>query len=116
MTEATLADLLGHIVDYGQEAINTVADRSADDILAERMREHSVLRTVQLVGEAAAQAAKLDATLLTRIPDLRRAIGLRNVLVHGYVKIRMEEIVLIVRDDLPDLLAQVREILGKNRE
>lgn len=116
MTEPTFRDLLRHVVDYGQEAIDAVGDLSAAEILGERFREHAVLRTVQIVGEAAAQAAKLDATLLTRVPDLRRAIGLRNVLVHGYVKIRMEEIVLIVRDDLPDLLAQVREILGKDRE
>ncbi len=116
MTETTPRELLQHVIDYGQEAIDTVGDRTADEILAERMREHSVLRTVQIVGEAAAQASKLDDQLLDRVPDLRRAIGLRNVLVHGYVKIRMEEIVLIVRGDLPDLLTQVRALLGEDYE
>lgn len=114
MKARPLPDLLQDVLDYGQEAIETVADLSADQILGERMREHAVLRTVQIVGEAASQATKLDATLLSRIPDLRRAIGLRNVLVHGYVKVRMEEIVLIVRHDLPDLLTQVRAALGEH--
>lgn len=114
MKARPLPDLLQDVLDYGQEAIETVADLSADQILGERMREHAVLRTVQIVGEAASQATKLDATLLSRIPDLRRAIGLRNVLVHGYVKVRMEEIVLIVRHDLPDLLTKVRTVLGEH--
>jgi len=114
MTTRPFSDLLQDVLDYGQEAIETVGDLSADQILGERMREHAVLRTVQIVGEVASQASKLDGALPTRVPDLRRAIGLRNVLVHGYVKIRMEEIVLIVRDDLPDLLTQVRAVLGEH--
>lgn len=112
MTEVFVR-LLNDIVAYGREAIETVGDRSADQILAERLREHSVLRTVQIVGEAAAQAVKLEPALLAKAPDLRRAIGLRNVLVHGYTAIRMDEIVQIVRNDLPPLIDRVAQVLGE---
>ncbi len=112
----TVAELLQDVLDYGREARAAVGDLEPDAILAERFREHSVLRTVQIVGEAAAQALKLDPGLTDSIPDLRRAISLRNILVHGYVKLRMDEVVHIVRNDLPDLLAQVERLLGELRE
>ncbi len=115
MSEVKFRALLDDVVQYGDEAISTVSSLDADQILAERLREHAVLRTVQIVGEAAAQAAKLDPAILSRIPDLRRVISLRNILVHGYTKVRMEEIVRIVRDDLPGLLERVRTLLGETK-
>lgn len=114
MTNPALRDRLRDIVSYGGEAIDAVGTLSAELILAERFREHTVLRTVQIVGEAAAQLMKLDATMADRIPDLRRAIDLRNVLVHGYTKIRMEEIVQIVRTYMPGLVARAAAVLGED--
>lgn len=116
MKNPAIRDRLRDIVDYGQEAVDAVGGRSGEEVLAERFREHTVLRTVQVVGEAAAQLVKLDATMLTRIPHLRRAIDLRNVLVHGYRKIRMEEVVRIVRTEMPDLIARVAAVLGEDYE
>jgi len=103
-------------VSYGQEALDAVSTLSAEQILSERFREHTVLRTTQIVGEAAAQLFKLDASLNGRISDLRRSIDLRNMLVHGYSKIRMEEIVRIVRTDLPRLIADAAAVLREDYE
>lgn len=116
MKTPAIRDRLVDIVAYGREAIETVADLSADQILAERFREHAVLRTVQIVGEAAAQLVKLDPAMSDRIANLRRAISLRNVLVHGYTKIRMEEIVRIVRADIPELIDHAAVVLGEDYE
>lgn len=114
MTNPAIRDRLQDIVSYGTEAIEAVGDLSADQILAERFREHAVLRTVQIVGEAAAQLIKLDPAMPDRIPDMRPAIQLRNVLVHGYTKIRMDEIVQIVRTDMPGLVARAAAVLGED--
>lgn len=114
MKNPALRDRLQDVVSYGNEAIEAVGDLSAEQILAERFREHTVLRTVQIVGEAAAQLIKLDPAMDARIPDLRPAIKLRNVLVHVYAKIRMEEIVQIVRTDMPGLVARAAAVLGED--
>lgn len=104
--------LLEDIVSYGREAIETVADLDAERILSERFREHAVLRTVQIVGEASSQILKI-------LPDgidglaLRDAAGFRNVLVHGCAKLRMEQVVVIVRDSLPDLIAGAGRLLSQ---
>ena len=105
--------LLEDMLAYASEAVDTVGELSAEQVLADRLREHAVLRTVQIVGEAAAQIVK-------RRPDgfpgleLQQAIGLRNILVHGYAKVRLQEVVGIVRKDLPGLIAATRRLLGEN--
>lgn len=104
--------LLEDILEYGREATDTVGDLSVEQILAERLREHAVLRTIQIVGEAVAQALKREPDVLAGL-GFERAVSLRNVLVHGYAKVRMEEVVQIIRHDLPRLLAAVEHILGE---
>lgn len=102
--------LLQDIVEFGSEAIETVGDRDADAILAERLREHAVLRTVQIVGEASAQILKQRPEGLAGL-ELREATGLRNVLVHGYAKVRMERVVAAVDQYLPNLVEGARRAL-----
>ena len=116
MKNPAIRDRLRDILSYGQEALEAVGDLSAEQILAERFREHTVLRTTQIVGEAAAQVLKLDATMSDRVPDLRRSVDLRNTLVHGYSKIRMEEVARIVRQDLPKLISEVAAVLREDYE
>ena len=73
MKNPAIRERLRDIVDYGREAVAAVGERTADEILTERFREHAVVRTVSVVGEASAQLLKLDATLIERIADLRRS-------------------------------------------
>ena len=110
MTRRPIKALLQDILDYGSEARDAVGDLDADQILTERFREHAVIRTVQIVGEAAAQILQVRPEGLADLP-LREAAGLRNILVHGYAKVRMERIVVLVRRDLPVLLDRVAEAL-----
>ena len=105
--------LLEDIVAYGSEAVETVGDRDAGAILADRLREHAVLRTVQIVGEAAAQILKARPEGIADL-ELRDAAGFRNV--HGYAKVRMERVVVIVRQSLPPLIAGARTVLGEKIE
>ena len=110
-TRALLQDMLAH----GSEARSAVGQAGADEILADRGREHTVLRTLQIVGEAAAQIRKLEPDGLTGIA-LGPVISVRNVLVHGYAKIRMVEVVGIIRNGLPTLLDAIERLLAETSE
>ena len=46
-----------------------------------------------------------------RVPHLRQIVGLRNILIHGYAAVKHELIWRSVRDDLPQLRANVDELL-----
>jgi uncharacterized protein with HEPN domain len=68
-----------------------------------------------IVGEASAQLLKLSPDGLGDLP-LRQAVGVRNILVHGYAKVRMEEIILIVRNSLPTLVEAARRLLTETEQ
>jgi len=69
----------------------------------------AVERQLQIVGEALAQIARLDAALAAKIPDLRAIVAFRNILIHGYAVIDNARVWGVVVNDLPRL----RDVLSK---
>lgn len=43
----------------------------------------AVERQFEIIGEALAQLARIDAAMAQKVPDLRQIIAFRNVLIHG---------------------------------
>jgi uncharacterized protein YutE (UPF0331/DUF86 family) len=82
-----------------QLAIQAAMDAASHVVSAERLGEP--LNNRELF-ELLAKAGRLDANLMDR---LRRMVGLRNVLVHGYTRVDPALLRLAVTDHLDDLLA-----------
>jgi uncharacterized protein with HEPN domain len=57
------------------------------------------------------QIFKADPEMASEIPDLRRIVAFRNVLIHGYAKIDSEIVWEVVETRLDDLLGCLRPIL-----
>ena len=114
MITPQLRFLLEDVRLYARESIDTVGGRTADEVLSDRLREHAVLRTTQIVGEAAAQILKQRPAGFEGI-ELREAVALRNMLVHGYAKIRMTAVIDIVANDLPRLVAAIDRLLTEGQ-
>lgn len=115
MSRRPVRALLQDIIEYGEEAVATVGELDGDAILAERFREHAVLRTVQIVGEASAQILQVRPQGIEGLA-LRDATGLRNILVHGYAKARMDRVVIIVRRDVVALVNAAKAALATGED
>jgi uncharacterized protein with HEPN domain len=74
-----------------REAANAIAAMTAGRTFAEFSDDiilrSAVERQFEIVGEALAQLARLDAALAARVPDLREIVSFRNILIHGYAVI-----------------------------
>lgn len=74
-------------------------------------------RHLEVVGEAAGRLKRLDPRTAHRVAAVDEAIGLRNLVAHGYDD---EEIVerlwTFMLDDVPPLLVQVNELLREYHE
>lgn len=86
-------------------------DRSLDDYLSNEMLQSAVERQFEVIGEALSRLHKIDAALVESIPDFRRIIAFRNILIHGYATIRRETVWGVVQTDLPILSRHIKELL-----
>lgn len=85
--------------------------RSLQDYLANEMLRSAVERQFEIIGEALSQLSKIEPALAESIPDRRRIIAFRNILVHGYATIRNETVWGVVESDLPVLSKRLDELL-----
>jgi uncharacterized protein with HEPN domain len=67
-----------------------------------RMIQDAVIRNLEIIGEA---TKNLSPDFRLAHPEIpwRQMAGLRDVLIHDYLRIDLEEIWLVIETDLPDL-------------
>jgi len=68
-----------------------------------------VIRNLEIIGEA---AKRLSSDFKDENPGLpiKEAIGMRNLLVHEYDYVNVDEVWKVVREDLPILIEQFKQV------
>jgi uncharacterized protein with HEPN domain len=61
--------------------------KSLAEYLHDSMLRSAVERQFQIIGEALGQLARRDPATADTIPELRRIVAFRNILVHGYADV-----------------------------
>lgn len=86
----------------------TTGGRNA--FLASDLIQGAVLRHLETLGES---IKRLSVSLRSRYPEVawRGIVALRNVLVHDYLEVDLDEIWDIVEKDLPILKSQIQIML-----
>jgi uncharacterized protein with HEPN domain len=72
----------------------------------------AVERQFEIIGEALAQLARIDAAIAQKVPDLRQIIAFRNVLIHGYATVDPARVWRVIEDNLPPLRAALAALLA----
>ncbi len=98
--------------DAAMEALSFAKDRKREDVDRDRMLLHSLVRCIEIVGEAAAGVSDWCRETHPDIawPDI---VAMRNRLIHGYFDIDADRVWDTVQDDLPPLVNALNMILGK---
>ena len=86
--------------------------KSYDEFAQDLLLRSAVERQFEVIGEGLSQLAKHAPELAAKIPDLRRIIAFRNILIHGYAAIDRETVWRVVRENLPDLRAALAALLA----
>ncbi|MBE7519970.1 MAG: DUF86 domain-containing protein [Thermoflexaceae bacterium] len=114
----TRHDPLGSLEDmlrYAQDALEIAEGWPLEAQEADRWRTFALVHCVELIGEA---ASRVPATFRESHPGIPfgEAIGMRNRLIHAYDSIDMAVVWAVVRNELPPLVAALREILEGRRD
>jgi uncharacterized protein with HEPN domain len=72
-----------------QAIVRFTRDKDYAAFLADDMVRAAVEREFEIIGEALRQLTQVAPEVAAKIPDLRRIIAFRNILVHGYAAIDM---------------------------
>jgi uncharacterized protein with HEPN domain len=76
--------LLQDVLDALELLARFADGKSFADYQADPMLRAAVEREFEIVGEALKQLADRDPDAANRVPELRRIVAFRNILIHGY--------------------------------
>jgi uncharacterized protein with HEPN domain len=100
---------LRHMLDHANEAL-AMRGRTRADLDTDRQLNLSLVRLLEIVGEAAGRVPSEERTVHLDIawPEI---IGLRNRLIHSYDSVDFDILWQIVTDDLPPLITALEKAL-----
>lgn len=102
---------LRHMLDAGQDAIFFSTKRQRADLDTDRMLYLSLVKCIEIVGEAANQITEETRAQLDEVP-WREIINMRNWLIHAYYDINPDILWKTIYDDIPILVATLDRALS----
>jgi|APSaa5957512622_1039677.scaffolds.fasta_scaffold78082_3 uncharacterized protein with HEPN domain len=101
---------LHHMLDTAREAVAMIEGKERLDLPRERMLELSLIRLIEVAGEAAARVTHGGQAEYRSIP-WQQVVGMRNRLIHGYDQVDLEILWDTIEDDFPPLITELEKIL-----
>ncbi|MCC6618479.1 MAG: DUF86 domain-containing protein [Chloroflexi bacterium] len=97
---------LGDIRRAAQAALRFADGKSRDELVGDDLLIAALLHEITVIGEA---ASNLSAERRARIPGVpwREVTGMRQVIVHAYWRVDIDELWQAVCGDLPNLLVHL---------
>ncbi len=105
-----LEDMIG----FAEKAIAYTDGLDQASFVVSGLNYDATVRNLELTGEAATHIPDAVRAANPQIP-WRLVIATRNRLIHGYLGIDNDTLWSIIRDDIPPLLAELRNLKGQHR-
>lgn len=93
-----------------REAMEFAQDKRREDLNDDRLLVLGLIKAVEIIGEAASKVTKVYQTEHPQIP-WSAIIAMRNVLIHGYFNVDLDEVWSTPQNDLPPLIADLEKIV-----
>jgi len=106
----TLKDYLLDLLSAAEETQRFTKGIALEEFLQDRKTSNAVIRSLEVMGEA---AKKIPEELRSRYPEIpwKRVAGMRDVLIHEYHGVELEIIWKTVREELPPLEPLLEKML-----
>ncbi len=103
---------LRHILAAAREAAGYVNGLPRQQFDEQRPLQHSVVRCIEIMGEA---ASRLSPELRDKNPSIpwQDMVGMRNRLIHAYYDLDLDLIWQTATQEIPELIPEIEALLGK---
>ena len=107
-----LPDYLGHILEAIERIQHYVDDMDEVGFLNSKLVQDAVIRNLEVIGEASRNIERVHPEFAAAHPELPLALAndMRNALAHGYFKVDLEIVWKTIKNNLPELHAQITEV------
>lgn len=103
----------GYLLDMllaAREACEFVKGMSRADFEESRLHQNAVLKSLEVIGEAARRISPATREAHPEIP-WTEIIGMRNRLIHGYFEVDLVKVWETIQHDLPSLIAMLGPLI-----
>ncbi len=101
---------LHHMRDAAQKAVRFIQGKSRQDLDTDDMLALSLVKCIEIIGEAAAKITQKRQAELPQVP-WSQIIGMRNRLIHAYFQVDLDIVWDTVTQALPDLISKLDEVI-----
>ncbi len=104
---------LQHILEEAHEACKFIKGYSYEDFIKEGKTVRAIIRSVEVIGEAASKISKGFKDDHPEVP-WNKIIGMRNHLIHVYFDIDYKTVWQTIQKDIPDLILVIKGLLNEH--
>ena len=107
-------EYLRHILDECSYIISvTENDLSKDGLLNDETLKRAIVRSLEIIGEA---TKKIPADFKLKWSSIKwkNMAGMRDRLIHDYLGINYSIVWYVIKNKIPELHKQIREVIEKN--
>ena len=97
------------ILEASRLAGTFIANTTLDEFLVDPMRQSAVIRQLEVIGEA---TKRLSQECRDEHPDIpwKQMAGMRDILIHAYDHIDMDQVYRAVKNTLPQVVVQISRL------
>lgn len=103
---------LSHMRDAAIEAISFIRGKTRNSLDTDRMLLLSLIRLVEVIGEAASKVSKEKQCQIKDIP-WQQIISMRNRLIHDYYEVDLDIVWTTITEDLPPLVEKLVKYINE---
>jgi uncharacterized protein with HEPN domain len=101
------------MVEAAEAAVKFAAGKTRADFGVDQMLAFSVLRALEVLGEAASKVSEDTRRKLPAVP-WPEIVGMRNWLIHAYHDVNLDIVWRTVQKELPPLIPTIKAAVDKN--
>ena len=98
--------------DASLEIQQYIRSSTREDLNSDRKLVHSLVRLLEIIGEAATQVSEELCNSIAEIP-WPVLIGMRNRLIHAYFSINLDVVWSTSTEDIPSLITELKKLLSE---
>jgi uncharacterized protein with HEPN domain len=101
-----------HMLSAAEKALSFTQGRLRSDLDRDDQLALATVRLIEIIGEAAAKISPETREAHPEVP-WNDIVGTRNRLIHGYEDVDLNIVWQIVKEDVPELLRKLQNIVGE---